>query len=69
MGRREEKLEQFEKESLTTVMGDLEKDIPHTIERIYKIIFAEGSGGDSLKEIDQEGAKKNDKFCCEQTGK
>ncbi|MBU2973046.1 SDR family oxidoreductase [Zobellia sp. B3R18] len=58
MVRKESQKEQFEKENITTVMGDLEEDISHTVKNIDKVIFAAGSGGKKVKEVDQEGAKK-----------
>ncbi|GAA4232608.1 SDR family oxidoreductase [Postechiella marina] len=58
MVRKKEQLEQFEKENIKTVLGDLEKDISHTTEGIDKVIFAAGSGGKKVTEVDQEGAKK-----------
>lgn len=57
MVRKEEQREQFEKENIKTVLGDLEKDLSHTVENIDKVIFAAGSGGKKVVEVDQEGAK------------
>ena len=51
------KKEQFEKENIRTVLGDLEKDLSHTVDNIDKVIFAAGSGGKKVVEVDQEGAK------------
>ena len=62
MIRNQDQAEQFKKKDIETVMGDLEKNVSHTVTRIHKIIFAAGSGGDTSKEkttaVDQEGAKK-----------
>lgn len=58
MVRKEEQVEQFKKDNIKTVIGDLERDIAHTVENIDKVIFAAGSGGKKVKEVDQEGAKK-----------
>ncbi|MBU2946459.1 SDR family oxidoreductase [Zobellia uliginosa] len=58
MIRKESQKEQFEKDNITTVMGDLEKDISHTVKNIDKVIFAAGSGGKKVEAVDQEGAKK-----------
>ena len=58
MVRKESQMEQFKKENILTVLGDLEKDISHTVQNIDKIIFAAGSGGKKVIEVDQEGAKK-----------
>ncbi|WP_339836907.1 SDR family oxidoreductase [uncultured Maribacter sp.] len=57
MVRKEEQQEQFIKENITTVLGDLEKDLSHTVENIDKVIFAAGSGGKKVIAVDQEGAK------------
>ena len=57
MVRKEEQREQFEKENIKTVLGDLEKDLSHTVQNIDKVIFAAGSGGKKVVEVDQEGAK------------
>ncbi|PVW15208.1 SDR family oxidoreductase [Marixanthomonas spongiae] len=62
MIRHQDQAEQFKKKDIETVMGDLEKNVSHTVTRIHKIVFAAGSGGDTPKEkttaVDQEGAKK-----------
>lgn len=62
MIRNQDQAEQFKKKDIETVMGDLEKNVSHTVTRIHKIVFAAGSGGDTSKEkttaVDQEGAKK-----------
>ncbi|WP_405382228.1 SDR family oxidoreductase [Maribacter sp. LLG6340-A2] len=57
MVRKEEQQKQFKKDNIKTVLGDLEKDISHTVKDIDKIIFAAGSGGEKVIEVDQEGAK------------
>ncbi|SIQ66394.1 SDR family oxidoreductase [Maribacter ulvicola] len=57
MVRKKEQQEQFEKNDIRTVLGDLEKDLSHTVENIDKVIFAAGSGGKKVIEVDQEGAK------------
>tara|TARA_R110002074_G_scaffold161480_11_gene319621 strand:- start:96785 stop:97417 length:633 start_codon:yes stop_codon:yes gene_type:complete len=57
MVRKEEQKEQFKKENITTVLGDLENDLSHTVENIDKVIFAAGSGGKKVIAVDQEGAK------------
>lgn len=57
MVRKKEQQEQFEKDNIKTVLGDLEKDLSHTVENIDKVIFAAGSGGKKVVEVDQEGAK------------
>lgn len=57
MVRKTEQEEPFNKEGVETVLGDLEKDISHTLKGIDKVIFAAGSGGKKVVEVDQEGAK------------
>lgn len=57
MVRKEEQQEQFKKDNIKTVLGDLEKDLSHTLENIDKVVFAAGSGGKKVVEVDQEGAK------------
>jgi len=60
--RKEEQKEVFEEMGVTTVMGDLEKDLDHTVKGIDRVIFAAGSGGNTGKDktiaVDQEGAKR-----------
>ena len=58
MVRKEEQVEQFKKDKVTTVLGDLEKDVSHTTNDIDRVIFAAGSGGKKVVEVDREGAKK-----------
>ncbi|MBR9846455.1 MAG: SDR family oxidoreductase [Algicola sp.] len=58
MVRNENQKAQFEAQDIKTVLGDLENDISHTVENIDKVVFAAGSGGKKVKEVDQEGAKK-----------
>lgn len=58
MVRKEDQLKQFESQGIATVLGDLEKDVTHTVQNIDRILFAAGSGGKKVKEVDQEGAKK-----------
>lgn len=61
MVRKEEQQEQFKIQDVDTVLGDLEKDLSHTVKGIDKVIFAAGSGGSTGPEkttaVDQEGAK------------
>ncbi len=58
MVRKPEQVEQFKSENVSTVLGDLTEDITHTVENIDKVIFAAGSGGKNVVEVDQEGAKR-----------
>lgn len=58
MVRKKEQQDQFEKRNIKTVLADLEEDVSHTTENIDKVIFAAGSGGKKVKEVDENGAKK-----------
>ena len=58
MVRKKEQQEQFEKRNIKTILADLEEDVSHTTENIDKVIFAAGSGGKKVKEVDENGAKK-----------
>lgn len=58
MVRNEDQIEQFKNRGIETVLGDLENDVSHTTKGIDKVIFAAGSGGKNVIEVDQEGAKK-----------
>jgi uncharacterized protein YbjT (DUF2867 family) len=58
MVRKEEQEAQFNNRNIKTVNGDLEQDISHTVKDIDKVIFAAGSGGKKVKEVDENGAKK-----------
>jgi uncharacterized protein YbjT (DUF2867 family) len=58
MIRKEEQKSKFESDGIETVMGDLTQDVSHTTKGIQKVIFAAGSGGKDVYNVDQEGAKK-----------
>ncbi len=58
MIRNENQKAQFEAQHIKTVYGDLEKDVSHTVQNIDKVVFAAGSGGKKVVEVDQEGAKR-----------
>ena len=58
MVRKEEQQKQFEADGVKTVLADLTQDLTHTIKNIDKVIFAAGSGGKNVVEVDQEGAKR-----------
>lgn len=55
--RRQDQQTEFEKYNVSTILGDLESDLSNTIKNVDKAIFAAGSGGKKVKEVDQEGAK------------
>ncbi|GLR16537.1 SDR family oxidoreductase [Portibacter lacus] len=58
MVRKEEQVDHFKSLGIETVLGDLEKNISHAVKGVDKLIFAAGSGGKKVVEVDQEGAKK-----------
>lgn len=58
MVRKEEQQEQFKAKSIDTVLADLEKNVEHAFNNVDKVIFAAGSGGEKVKEVDENGAKK-----------
>ncbi|WP_405604737.1 SDR family oxidoreductase [Polaribacter sp. Asnod1-A03] len=58
MVRKKEQINQFKSEGVDTVLADLTGDLTHTINGVDKVIFAAGSGGKNVIEVDQEGAKR-----------
>ncbi|MDC6350244.1 SDR family oxidoreductase [Zeaxanthinibacter sp. PT1] len=58
MVRKEEQKKDFEKNNIQVVLADLEQEVSHAVQGVDKIIFAAGSGGEKVVEVDQEGAKK-----------
>ncbi|CAM3368161.1 SDR family oxidoreductase [Aequorivita lipolytica] len=58
MVRKEDEISQFKNEGIKTILADLENDVSQTTKGIDRVIFAAGSGGKKVKEVDQEGAKK-----------
>ncbi len=58
MVRKESQKEHFESRGIKTVMGDLEGDVSQTVNGADKVIFAAGSGGKKVKEVDEQGAIK-----------
>ena len=58
MVREESQMQQFKNENTDVVLGDLEQDVTHTVKNIDKVVFAAGSGGKKVVEVDQEGAKR-----------
>lgn len=57
MVRKLEQKDHFEKQGVTTVIADLEKDLSQAVKNADKVIFAAGSKGENVIEVDQEGAK------------
>lgn len=58
MIRNESQQESFRSQEVDTVIGDLTQDVSHTTNGIDRVIFAAGSGGKDVVNVDQEGAKK-----------
>ncbi|HKL34683.1 MAG TPA: SDR family oxidoreductase [Salegentibacter sp.] len=58
MVRKQEQKDHFEKENVAAVMGDLEEDLNEAVKGADKVIFAAGSGGKKVIDVDQEGAKR-----------
>ena len=58
MVRNESQQNTFKQQGVETVWGDLTQDISNTTQGIDKVIFAAGSGGKNVHNVDQEGAKK-----------
>ena len=58
MIRKEDQKSIFEDQNVQWIMGDLAQDLSHICENMDKVIFAAGSGGTNVVEVDQEGAKR-----------
>jgi len=58
MVRKQEQKDNFEKDNVAAVMGDLEEDLNEAVKGADKVIFAAGSGGKKVIDVDQEGAKR-----------
>lgn len=58
MVRKQEQKVHFENQNVTTVLADLTEDLSEAVTQIDKVIFAAGSGGEKVVEVDQEGAKR-----------
>jgi uncharacterized protein YbjT (DUF2867 family) len=58
MVRKKEQENQFKSKNIETVLADLEENVSHTVKNIDKVIFAAGSGGKKVKEVDEKGAIK-----------
>ena len=56
MVRKQEQKERFESEHVATVLADLEDDLSQALTQVDKVIFAAGSGGKKVIEVDQNGA-------------
>lgn len=58
MVRKESQEAAFKANHIQTVLGDLEEDVSHTVSGVDKVVFAAGSGGKKVEEIDRDGAIK-----------
>ncbi|WP_224484902.1 SDR family oxidoreductase [Robertkochia aurantiaca] len=58
MVRKKEQTAQFQAKGIETVLADLTEDVSHAVKGTGKVIFAAGSKGKNLEEVDKEGAKK-----------
>ncbi|MDX1463523.1 MAG: SDR family oxidoreductase [Marinirhabdus sp.] len=58
MVRKESQQKDFENQGVFTVWGDLTEDVSNTTIGIDRVIFAAGSGGKDVHNVDKEGAKK-----------
>lgn len=58
MVRKQAQKEVFEKSQVAAVVADLEKDLSHAVKDVDKVIFAAGSKGKKVIEVDQEGARQ-----------
>lgn len=58
MVRKQAQKDHFAEKNVATVLADLEEDVSHAFNDRDKVIFAAGSGGKKVVEVDQEGAKR-----------
>ncbi|SDE31707.1 Uncharacterized conserved protein YbjT, contains NAD(P)-binding and DUF2867 domains [Pricia antarctica] len=58
MVRVNEQVDFFKSQDVKTVVANLEDDLSQAVKNIDKVIFAAGSGGEKVVEVDQEGAKR-----------
>src|SRR6056297_1048857 len=58
MVRKKEQIAQFNSIGVDTMLADLEQDIAGTLKDIDKVVFAAGSGGKKVLEVDEKGACK-----------
>jgi uncharacterized protein YbjT (DUF2867 family) len=58
MVRKQEQRDYFEKDNISVVLADLEKDLSQAVKNIHKVIFAAGSKGKNVIGVDQDGAKR-----------
>jgi uncharacterized protein YbjT (DUF2867 family) len=58
MVRKQDQKDHFEKQGVSTVLADLEEDLSQAVKSTDKVIFAAGSKGENIIDVDQEGAKR-----------
>lgn len=63
MVRKHDQSEYFIGRGIPIIIADLEDTITDTVKGMDKVIFAAGSGGKKVKEVDENGAKKMIEDC------
>jgi uncharacterized protein YbjT (DUF2867 family) len=58
MVRKQDQKDHFEKQGVSAVLADLEEDLSYAVKNADKVIFAAGSKGKNIIDVDQEGAKR-----------
>jgi uncharacterized protein YbjT (DUF2867 family) len=58
MVRKQDQKDHFEKQGVSAVLADLEEDLSQALKNADKVIFAAGSKGKNIIDVDQEGAKR-----------
>jgi uncharacterized protein YbjT (DUF2867 family) len=58
MVRKQDQKDHFEKQGVSVVLADLEEDLSQAVKNADKVIFAAGSKGKNIIDVDQEGAKR-----------
>lgn len=58
MVRKQDQKDHFEKQGVSVVLADLEEDLSQAVKNADKVIFAAGSKGKDIIDVDQEGAKR-----------
>jgi uncharacterized protein YbjT (DUF2867 family) len=58
MVRKQDQKDHFEKQGISAVLADLEEDLSQAVKNTDKVIFAAGSKGKNIIDVDQQGAKR-----------
>jgi uncharacterized protein YbjT (DUF2867 family) len=58
MVRKQDQKDHFEKQGVAAVLADLEENVSQSVKNADKVIFAAGSNGKNVTDVDQEGAKR-----------